>query len=150
MMKTCPWAGSWPAATSLARPRTPDDNPYSEAHFKTVKYHPTFPDRFGCLLGARSWGQRLFHWYNYEHHHTGLGLMTPAAVHCGQAPALFPGRRQVLAAAYATHAERIVRGVPQPPALPTECGSTCQVRPRTCGATLPSYTKLPPPVSKTH
>ncbi len=105
---------------SLARPRTPDDNPYSEAQFKTVKYHPTFPDRFGCLLDARSWGQRLFHWYNYEHHHTALGLMTPAAVHFGQAPALFLGRQQVLATAYAAHPERFVRGVPQPPALPTE------------------------------
>lgn len=105
---------------SLARPRTPDDNPYSEAQLKTVKYHPTFPDRFGCLLDARTWGQRLFHWYNYEHHHTALGLMTPAAVHLGQAPALFLGRQQVLATAYATHPERFVRGVPQPPALPTE------------------------------
>jgi putative transposase len=105
---------------SLARPRTPDDNPYSEAQFKTVKYHPTFPDRFGCLLDARSWGQQLFRWYNSEHHHTALGLMTPAAVHFGQAPALFLGRQQVLTAAYATHPERFVRGVPQPPALPTE------------------------------
>ena len=105
---------------SLARPRTPDDNAFSEAQFKTVKYHPTFPDRFGCLLDARNWGQRLFHWYNYEHYHTALGLMTPAAVHFGQAPALFLGRQQVLATAYATHPERFVLGRPQPPALPTE------------------------------
>lgn len=105
---------------SLARPRTPDDNPYSEAHFKTVKYHPTFPNRFGGLVDARTWGQRLFQWYNYEHHHTALGLMTPAAVHFGQAPALFRGRQQVLATAYATHPERFVRGVPEPPAVPTE------------------------------
>ena len=105
---------------SLARPRTPDDNPYSEAQFKTVKYHPTFPERFGGLGDARTWGQQLFQWYNYEHHHTALGLMTPAAVHLGQAPALFQGRQQVLATAYATHPERFVRGVPQPPALPTE------------------------------
>jgi putative transposase len=74
-------------APSLARPRTPDDNPFSEAQFKTVKYYPTFPERFGSLLDARAWGQRLFHWYNDEHHHTALGLMTPAAVHTGQAPA---------------------------------------------------------------
>jgi putative transposase len=105
---------------SLARPRTPDDNPYSEAQFKTVKYHPTFPERFGSLLDARAWGQRLFHWYNYEHHHTALGLMTPAAVYFGQAPALFLGRQAVLAAAYAAHPERFVRGLPHPPALPTE------------------------------
>ena len=105
---------------SLARPRTADDNPYSEAQIKTAKYHPTFPDRFGGLLDARTWGQRLFHWYNYEHHHTALGLMTPAAMHFGQAPALFLARQQVLVAAYAAHPERFVRGVPQPPALPSE------------------------------
>lgn len=105
---------------SLARPRTPDDNPYSEAHFKTVKYHPTFPDRFGCLLDARMWGQQLFHWYNYEHHHTALGLMTPAAVHFGQAPALLLGRQRVLEAAYTAHPERFVRGLPKPPMPPTD------------------------------
>lgn len=107
-------------AQSLARPRTPDDNPFSEAQFKTVKYHPTFPDRFGGLLDARTWGQKLFAWYNYEHHHTALGLMTPAAVHFGQAPALFRARQQVLAAAYAAHPQRFVRGLPLPPALPSE------------------------------
>ena len=105
---------------SLARPRTPNDNPYSEAHFKTAKYHPTFPERFGCLLDTRTWGQRLFPWYNYQHHHTALGLMTPAAVHFGQAPALFLGRQQVLATAYTAHPERFVRGVPHPPALLAE------------------------------
>ena len=105
---------------SLARPRTPDDNPYSEAHFKTVKYHPSFPERFGGLLDARSWGQRLFSWYNYEHHHTALGLMTPAAVYFGQAPALFLGRQRVLEAAYTAHPERFVKGLPKPPALPSE------------------------------
>jgi putative transposase len=107
-------------AQSLARPRTPDDNPFSEAQFKTVKYHPTFPDRFGGLLDARIWGQKLFAWYNYEHHHTALGLMTPAAVHFGQAPALFRARQQVLAAAYAAHPQRFVRGLPLPPAPPSE------------------------------
>jgi len=105
---------------SLARPHTPDDNPYSEAQFKTVKYHPTFPERFGAVLDARAWGQRFFHWYNYEHHHTGLGLMTPAAVHCGQAPALFLERQRVLHLAYLAHPERFVKGRPQPPALPSE------------------------------
>ena len=107
-------------AQSLARPRTPDDSPYSEAQFKTVKYHPTFPERFGSLLDARRWGQCLFAWYNYEHHHTALGLMTPAAVHFGHAPALFLARQQVLAAVYALHPERFVKGRPQPPALPSE------------------------------
>ena len=103
---------------SLARPRIPDDNAFSEAQFKTVKYHPTFPGRFGGLLDARTWAQPLFHWYNYEHHHTGLGLMTPAAVHTGLASGLHQQRQDVLAAAYAAHPERFVRGLPQPPALP--------------------------------
>lgn len=104
---------------SLARPRLPDDNAFSEAQFKTVKYHPTFPGRFGGLVDARTWAQSLFHWYNYQHHHTALGLMTPAAVHTGQASALHQQRQGVLAAAYAAHPDRFVRGLPQPPALPT-------------------------------
>jgi putative transposase len=103
---------------SLARPHTPDDNPYSEAQFKTVKYHPTFPERFGSVLDARLWGQWFFHWYNYEHHHTALGLMTPATVHFGQAQALFLERQRVLQQAYAAYPERFVKGLPKPPALP--------------------------------
>jgi putative transposase len=104
---------------SLARPRTPDDNAFSEAQFKTVKYHPTFPGRFGSLVDARTWAQSLFHWYNHEHHHTALGLMTPVAVHTGRALQLHQQRQGVLAAAYAAHPERFVRGLPQPPALPS-------------------------------
>jgi putative transposase len=103
---------------SLARPRTPDDNAYSEAQFKTLKYHPTFPGRFGSVLDARVWGQGFFPWYNFEHHHTGLGLMTPAMVHFGLAPEIHQQRQQVLAQAYAAHPERFVKGLPQPPALP--------------------------------
>jgi putative transposase len=103
---------------SLARPRTPDDNAYSEAQFKTLKYHPTYPGRFGGLLDARGWGQRFFPWYNYAHHHTGLGLMTPAMVHYGLAPQIHQQQQQVLACAYAAHPERFVKGLPQPPALP--------------------------------
>ena len=103
---------------SLARPRTPDDNAFSEAQFKTLKYHPTFPGRFGGVLDARTWAQPLFHWYNYQHHHTALGLMTPAAVHTGLAPALHQQRLRVLTAAYAAHPERFVHGQPHPPAVP--------------------------------
>ncbi len=103
---------------SLARPRLPDDNAFSEAQFKTVKYHPTFPGRFGGIQDARTWCQQLFRWYNHEHHHTALGLMTPAAVHTGEAPQLHQQRQVVLAAAFAAHPERFVRGLPQPPALP--------------------------------
>ncbi len=105
---------------SLARPRTPDDNPFSEAQFKTVKYHPSFPERFGGLADARAWGQQLFTWYNHEHHHTALGLMTPAAVHQGQALELYQTRQLTLSQAFRAHPERFVRGMPRPPALPTE------------------------------
>lgn len=103
---------------SLARPRTPDDNAFSEAQFKTVKYHPTFPGRFGGVVDARGWAQPFFRWYNCEHHHTALGLMTPAAVHTGLAPHLHQKRQEVLAAVYTAHPERFVRGLPKPPALP--------------------------------
>lgn len=105
---------------SLSRPRLPDDNPYSEAQFKTTKYHFTFPGRFETLLDTRRWGQSFFAWYNYAHHHTALGLMTPAAVHTGQAPQLYQQRQTILAQAYAAHPERFVNGCPQPPALPSE------------------------------
>lgn len=105
---------------SLSRPRTPDDNPFSEAQFKTLKYHPTFPDRFGSETDARAWGQQFFRWYNFEHYHTRLGLMTPATVHFGQAPALAAQRQQVLHRAYQAHPERFVKGRPKPPALPAE------------------------------
>jgi len=104
---------------SLSRPRLPDDNPYSEAQFKTTKYHPTFPDRFASLLEARTWGQTFFRWYNYAHHHTALGLMTPAAVHTGQAAQLYQARQTILTQAYAAHPERFVHGHPQPPAVPS-------------------------------
>jgi putative transposase len=103
---------------SLARPRTPDDNAYSEAQFKTLKYHPTFPRHFGSVRDARGWAQTFFPWYNFEHHHTGLGLMTPAAMHFGLAGPLHQQRQLVLAQAYAAHPERFVKGLPQPPALP--------------------------------
>ena len=105
---------------SLSRPRTPDDNPFSEAQFKTLEYHPTFPERFGCELDARSWGQQFFHRYNYEHYHTGLGSMPPAAIYFGQAPALLARRQQVLHRAYQAHPERFVKGLPKPPAIPDE------------------------------
>ena len=102
-----------------SRPYTPNDNPYSEAQFKTMKYRPGFPDRFGSLADVRAWARPFFHWYNHEHHHTGLGLMTPSTVHHGQAEAVYAQRQQVLQAAYAAHPERFVRGVPTPPELPS-------------------------------
>ena len=103
---------------SHSRPHVPDDNPYSEAQFKTMKYRPDYPDRFGCPEDVRGWARSFFSWYNFEHHHTGLGLMTPATVHYGQAPQVQAQRQRVLEAAFAAHPERFVRGRPTAPTLP--------------------------------
>jgi putative transposase len=102
---------------SHSRPHVSDDNPYSEAQFKTLKYRPDYPERFGCLLDARAWAQVFFAWYNQAHHHTGLGLLTPAVVHHGQAETVLQKRQQVLAAAYAAHPERFVKHAPVPAQL---------------------------------
>jgi putative transposase len=102
-----------------SRPYVSNDNPYSEAQFKTLKYRPDYPNRFGSLADARSWARPFFQWYNHEHRHNGLGLMTPATVHYGQAQTVYKQRQQVLQAAYAAHPERFVRGLPAPPQLPT-------------------------------
>lgn len=103
---------------SHSRPHVSNDNPYSEAQFKTMKYRPDYPDRFGCLEDARAWARDFFGWYNFQHHHTGLGLMTPAMVHYGQALQVQAERQQVLDSAFAVHPERFVRGLPTAPALP--------------------------------
>lgn len=105
---------------SLSRPRVPDDNPFSESHFRTLKDRPDFPDRFGSIQDARGYGRRLFDWYNHDHHHSGLGLLTPTIVHRGRTDEALAQRRAVLHAAYAAHPERFVRGVPEPPGPPTE------------------------------
>lgn len=106
-------------ARSHSRPRVSDDNPYSEAHFKTVKYRPGFPDRFGPIQEAREYFRRLIHWYNHEHHHAAIGLLTPADVHYARTQEVIANRQSVLAAAYAAHPERF-RRPPVPPALPAE------------------------------
>src|SRR5712692_1863157 len=106
-------------AKTHSRPYTSTDNPYSEAHFRTLKYRPGFPARFDSIEHARAFCREFFDWYNHQHRHSGLGLMTPAAVHYGRAKELRAGRARVLAAAYAATPERFVRGVPQPPTLPT-------------------------------
>jgi putative transposase len=103
-----------------SRPYVSNDNPYSEAQFKTMKYRPDYPDRFGSIQDARAWARPFFHWYNHEHHHSGLALLTPATVHYGQAQTVIDRRQKVLQAAYAAHPERFVRGVPRLPSLPTE------------------------------
>ena len=102
-----------------SRPHVSNDNPYSEAQFKTLKYCPAFPERFGSLEDARAFGHPFFSWYNDAHHHSGLGYLTPAMVHYGVAEGVRDQRTIVLAAAYAAHPERFVRGVPQPAPLPT-------------------------------
>ena len=99
---------------SLSRPRVPDDNPFSESQFRTLKDRPDFPDRFGSIQDARAYGRRLFDWYNHDHHHSGLGLLTPATVHHGRTAEVLAQRRAVLHAAYAAHPERFVRGLPEP------------------------------------
>ena len=102
-----------------SRPYVSNDNPFSEAQFRTLKYCPQFPDRFGSIEDGRAFGQAFFHWYNQEHHHSGLGFLTPAVVHFGQAVAMRAQRDRVLAAAYAAHPERFVNGRPQALDLPT-------------------------------
>jgi putative transposase len=100
------------------RPYVSNDNPFSEAQFKTLKYRPEFPNRFGSYEHALSVSRKLFHWYNNEHHHGSLGLMTPASVHFGHAPRLLNNRREVLTEAFRRHPERFVHGTPEPPSLP--------------------------------
>lgn len=108
------------ATKTQSRPDVSDDNPYSESQFRTMKYRPECPDRFGCLQDARAFGQRFFAWYNDEHRHSGLGLLTPAMVHFGDAPAVLARRQTVLDAAYQAHPERFVRKPPRPLPLPSE------------------------------
>lgn len=105
---------------SHARPHVSNDNPYSEAHFKTMKYRPDYPEFFGSLVGARAWAQPFFQWYNHEHKHSALGLLPPAVVHYGQAPTVLRARQQVLHQAYAAHPERFVKGPPTLATLPQE------------------------------
>jgi len=101
-----------------SRPHVSNDNPYSEAQFKTMKYRPDYPTRFGCLQDARAWAAEFFDWYNREHHHTGLALLTPAAVHFHRTDDIQQKRQAVLHAAYKKTPERFVKGVPHPIPLP--------------------------------
>jgi putative transposase len=103
---------------SHSRPHVSNDNPYSEAQFKTLKYRPDFPSRFGSLEDARAFCRTFFAWYNTEHRHSSLGLLTPAMVHHGRAGEVRAARQVVLADAYAAHPERFVRKRPEPPPLP--------------------------------
>jgi putative transposase len=102
-----------------SRPHVSDDNPFSEAQFKTLKYRPDFPQRFGSREHARAHCQDFFPWYNTEHHHVSLGLLTPHDVHHGLAAQRIEARAAVLAAAYAAHPERFPAGAPRPQSTPT-------------------------------
>jgi putative transposase len=103
-----------------SRPHVSNDNPFSEAQFKTLKYRPDFPERFGAIQDARAYCHVFFPWYNTEHHHASLGLLTPFDVHHGLAEQRVTARTRVLAAAYAAHPERFLAGEPHPPARPEE------------------------------
>lgn len=105
---------------SHSRPRVSNDNPYSESQFKTLKYTPGFPKRFGSMQDARAFLTKFFDWYNHEHHHTGIALMTPAAVHHGRVQDVLAIRAAALAKAYEAHPERFVQGAPQPQRPPEQ------------------------------
>ena len=104
---------------SHSRPHTSNDNPFSESHFKTMKYQPQFPKRFGCIQDAKSFCRDFFQWYNCDHHHPGIGLMTPDQVHYGQADAVHAARQNTLDHAFQTNPERFVNKAPEPPQKPT-------------------------------
>jgi putative transposase len=103
-----------------SRPYVSDDNPYSESQFRTMKYRPEFPDRFGCIQDSRAFCQQFFQWYNHEHRHSGIGLLTPAMVHFGETQTVLAHRQVVLDAAYQAHPDRFVRRPPKPLPLPSE------------------------------
>jgi putative transposase len=102
-----------------SRPHVSNDNPYSEAQFKTLKYCPAFPERFGCIEDARAFCETFFAYYNHEHRHSGIGYHTPASVHYGTATEVRAQRQDTLDAAYAVNPARFRHRPPQPPKLPT-------------------------------
>lgn len=105
-------------AKTHSRPYVSNDNPYSESQFRTLKYRPGFPDRFGCIQDSRAFCQQFFTWYNDQHCHSGIALLTPSMVHFGQAPTVLTQRQLVLDAAYLAHPERFVRRAPNVQPLP--------------------------------
>ena len=102
-----------------SRPHVSDDNPYSESQFKTLKYRPEFPERFGSIQHARDLCRNFFDWYNTKHYHSGIGLLTPDSVHYGRAATIVHRRQQVLFDFFEAHPERFVAGPPKPPQLPS-------------------------------
>jgi len=129
-----------------SRPHTSNDNPYSESQFKTLKYRPLFPRRFGCIEDARSFCQAFFPWYNKEHRHTGISLLTPEMVHYGQAKQVLKLRKKVLYAAYEAHPERFVHKQPLPQPLP----KAAWINPPKEATTIENYSKFSRWVSQSH
>ena len=113
-----------------SRPYVSNDNPYSESQFKTLKYCPDFPGRFGSIEHARNFCVEFFEYYNGAHRHSGIGLMTPAAVHYRRSEKLREARQETLFEAYSKHPERFVNGVPRAPALPHEAWINSPARDR--------------------
>ncbi len=121
-----------------SRPHVSNDNPFSEAQFKTLKYRPDFPDRFSSIEAARAFCQPFFAWYNTEHRHGGIGLLPPAVVHYGHGEVVRARRAEVLTAA--AHPERFVRRPPEPPVLP----AAVWINPSMLSPTLPAPSNARP------
>ena len=135
---------------SHSRPHVSNDNPFSESQFKTLKYRPEFPDRFVSYEHALEFCGKFFAWQNHEHHHWGLGLLTPAMVHHGRAPMVLAARQAVLTAAHAAHPERFVRQPPRPLSLPPEvCINPPGDAPNPRALQLPRDTNFVPQLSQT-
>jgi len=128
---------------SHSQPKTSNDNPYSEAQFKTLKYRPVFPDRFDSIEHARELCGEFFRWYNHDHRHSGIGLHTPASIHFGTATEIRQLRGIVLAEAYSAHPGRFVHGTHNPRSCPRPSGSTDP--PRTPARRRPGYPRATPP-----
>ena len=106
-------------AKTHSRPHVSNDNPYSESQFKTLKYRPEFPGNFGSLQDARAFCGPFFDWYNNDHRHSGIGMLTPETVHYNLAEQALAARGRVMRQAYEAHPERFVRGLPSPQTLPS-------------------------------
>ena len=103
-----------------SRPHVSNDNPYSESCFKTLKYRPDFPERFGSIEDARAFCRSFFEWYNNDHRHSGIAMLTPASVHYGLSESLLKGRAVTLVGAYLNHPERFVKGIPKVKTVPQQ------------------------------
>jgi putative transposase len=136
-------------AQSHSRPTISDDNPYSEAQFKTMKYGPTYPERFVDIEGARVWMRGFASWYNTEHMHSGIAFLPPEVVHSGRGPEVIAARQAVLDGAYTAHPERFPRGRPRAPQLPTQVGINLpKPSPADSTPTITGSLPIAPPASR--